>query len=162
MSQSSDLLQEIKIILDITSRVDERVKLIQSNQQDLNHRVNDFLSEFNELSSRVSVIESKSGGNLHLLEQTINEMKIKIENIDIGGTKSSYKTQEELDDLESDISDIKNRIAKIDEKVGRLQDHKNSWEDKANKYFNFITQGVWVIIVCYVLYKLGLQSPPIP
>ena len=57
--------------------------------------------------------------------------------------------------IEESLDDIKLRLA-IVERLGNNTEHK--WK----LAFDFVYKTVWVVLVCYLLYKLNLQSPPLP
>lgn len=161
-----DVLGEIKSLLDISSRVDERVKNIQQSQQELNTRVNQFLGEFAQLSSRVLVIESRNGGKLHEIEDTLNKMQdnlvtfnLKLEKIDIAGTAFENKNNTAGKEVQEEQTEA---LEVLKEKVAKLEMHNESWQNKVKYWGALVIQGVWVIIVCYILYKFGLNTPPIP
>ena len=155
----TELLNEIKVILDITSRVDERVKAIQTNQQDLTARLNQFIGELNQLTSRVFVLESKNGGKVHALEEQIDNLKTRVERIDMGGTEFFKKQFDEYDETNEDLDD---KLRDLDKRLQKIETSNEGWQMKFKHYAGLVIQGIWVIIVCYVLYKLGINTPPIP
>lgn len=127
MSEQSSLVNDIKLVLDITSRVDERVKIIAESQQQMNTRLNHFIDEHNTLASRVTVLESKN----------INKI---------------YDT----------VQDLEEKVVTLKSRIGNLEEHKQSILDKSKQILGFVYQAIFIIAVCYILYKLGISSPPIP
>ncbi len=155
MPTQQDVLGEIKSLLDISSRVDERVKNIQQNQQELNVRVNQFLGEFVQLSSRVVVLESKNGGQIHKVEDAITEINLEMQRMNSEGTSYFQKKME-------DEREMRDLVKLLETKVAKLEVHSDSWQNKMKQYGGLFVQGVWVVIICYVLYKLGLNTIPLP
>jgi len=156
---NTDLISDIKMVLDISSRVDERVKMIQLTQQELSIRLHQLVSDCSNITARVSVLESKNGNRLHAFEEEIREIQTRIERIDLIGTSTfkvnideTYKTLELLDEKSNVL------IARIN----KLEEHNEGWRSKTQHYGHLLVQGIWVVIVCYVLYKLGINTPPIP
>lgn len=159
MTQNSELVNDIKQVLDISSRVDERAKLIQATQKELTDRLNAFSQEFNLLSSRVLVLESKNGGRIHEIQDDINTLRSKIDRIDIGGPEAFNRVMGEINKERDEVIDKLHDIAR---RVQYIESSNEGSQSKVKQYVHLFIQGIWVIIVCYVLYKLGLQTPPIP
>ncbi len=55
----SQVSESIKSVFDITSRIDERVKIIMEKQTDVDRRLGQAIDHINNISSRVSVLESR-------------------------------------------------------------------------------------------------------
>lgn len=156
---TSDLLNEIKMVLDISSRVDERVKMIQASQSELGLRMHQLVSESSQLGSRVSVLESKNGNKSHELEGMIHDLETRVERIDVGGT-SMYK--EQYGELEDQLKEVNRKLDNMVLRLAALETSSEGWTSKFRQYSHLLIQGIWVVIVCYVLYKLGLNTPPLP
>lgn len=155
----SDLMDDIKQVLDISSRVDERAKLIQDTQKELTERINTFSHEFNMLSARVLVLESKNGGRLHEIQDDISDLKSRMDRIDVGGTEVFNRA---INNIEKERQDIVDKLHDVIRRVQSIELSHEGSQSAINRYVHLFIQGLWVIIVCYVLYKLGLQTPPIP
>jgi chromosome segregation ATPase len=146
MSFSDEVVSDIKAVLDITSRVDERVKFVQENQIETHDRLNQLSKEITTLMSRVSVLESENGSKAY---KEIQELELKVEKSDIA----------KLPDF---IDQVNNKLSFLDHRIASLEDAKNGMAEKVKRYFGLVVQGAWVIIVCYLLYKLGLSAPLTP
>ena len=59
--------ESIKSVFDITSRIDERTKIIMEKQADVDKRLEEAIKHINSISSRVLLLESKD-------ERAIKEM----------------------------------------------------------------------------------------
>jgi chromosome segregation ATPase len=156
--QTSELLNDVKQVLDISSRVDERVKLIQVNQAELNSRFNALVDDFNNLSARVMVIESRNGGKSHEIEEKIGKLHSRVDKIDVNteAFRQSLGSIKKLDKEESiKIHDMIRRIY-------MLEHDSEGWQGKIKQWGGLVVQGIWVIIVCYLLLKLGLNPAPLP
>jgi chromosome segregation ATPase len=159
MPQQSELISDIKQVLDISSRLDERAKIIQSNQEEMNQRLNRMIGDMHQLSSRVSVLESKNGGKIHELEDQINDLHIKVETMNVVGT--SYMQKKEAAE-KNDFKEMDEQMNKLVMRLSALETVNDSWHSKIKHYGGLVIQGIWVIIVCYILFKLGINTPPIP
>lgn len=138
---------ELKKLLDLTTRVDERVKLIVERQQEMHSRLNQFAADHHELTTRVSIIESSSEEL-----SSFDNMRQRITMLEAHGSASVNKT---LNELEDQVSVVENRVRK-------LEDHHEGMWGKINKFSGMLIHGVWIIVVCYLLYKMGINTPPIP
>jgi len=156
MTEHHDLVNDIKLVLDITSRVDERVKMIAEGQQQMNIRLNHFIDEHNALAARVTVLESKNiskmAESVQGVEEKITKMVIRVETLE---TLGSPLYQRIIEENRITIIDLKNRI-------NNLEEHKQNVLDKIRRVLGFVGQAIFTILVCYILYKLGINSPPIP
>jgi DNA anti-recombination protein RmuC len=127
MSSPNNLTEDLKLVLDITSRLDERAKIIADGQQKIDNRLDHFANDYNNLVSKVRVLESKNIGKI-------------------------------IDDLK----DLEERISRMRGRVEKLEDHKEGITDKLKLASSYIFQGSFIILVCYILYRLGLSTPPMP
>ncbi len=164
-----ELRGELKQVLDLTTRVDERVKLIAERQAEMNARLNHIIEAHNDLTSRVRVLESGRGNQKVIIEK-VDELADRI--LLVESTGSPY-LRERMKDTESEIKNIiKERIQLLNESSKELlsinqrlvdieQRHKGFWA-KIKHFWGMIIHGVWVIIVCWLLYKFGLNTPPLP
>ncbi len=155
MPETRNLIDEIKQVIDITSRVDERMKIIAESQVQLNQRLNHFIDEHNALSSKVHVMETRFGSknpDMLAIEEKHNRVLAKIEILESLGSPRQQKFVENTEDA---LNDIKSRIKE-------LETHKQGISEKVKQIMGYVWQGLFIIIVCYLLYRLGLNPPPIP
>lgn len=166
MPQDSNILNDIKQVLDISSRVDERVKTIQVNQQELNSRMNQMLSELSQLSARVIVLESRNGTKLHEVQDVVNDLNVKVEKINVGGTECFNKflaeEKEQSGDFYDKIDELDTKIEILNTKIKMLERDNDGWQSKVKLYGGLVIQGIWVLIVCFMLAKFGLSTSPLP
>ncbi len=146
------LVEEVKQIIDITSRVDERVKMIAEAQQQINFRLNHFIDEHNALVAKVQVIESKSTNkfpeSLATIDEKVMKSQVRLDVLENLGSTKSQKLADEVNTLKS--------------KVEKLEEHKNSLSERFKMIFGYVWQGLFIVLICYILYRLGLNTPPIP
>jgi len=72
-----EMLGSLKLVLDLTSRIDERVKILIENDSDAKERIDKLFENQSGIISRLTILENKNG------IQQLNEMKQDIKQIDI-------------------------------------------------------------------------------
>jgi chromosome segregation ATPase len=122
MSPSKDINKENKSFLDITSRIDERVKMIIEKQKDVDDQIKKLVNDFHSVQEKIAII-------------------------------SNDYSKEEIVELRSKISLLETKSESFDT---RLSHHDNRWEQIFDAFWKIIL----MIIAGYILYKLGLQTPP--
>lgn len=71
LSQASENIQKL---FDLSTRIDERVKLIQEKQNELDNKINEVISDHNILMQKFAVLESQNLTPVIIsLENKINE-----------------------------------------------------------------------------------------
>jgi cell division protein FtsB len=156
MPETRDLLTEIKQVIDITSRVDERLKIIAEAQQQIGLRLNHLVDEHNALVGKVHVIESKNGNKLHEAISNQEEKLVRVNGrIEVLETVGSQKSQRQIEDLQE-------VIIKVKERIRDLEEHRESVVSQAKSIMGYIWQGIFIIMICYLLYRMGLSLPPVP
>lgn len=123
----------MKLVLDLTSRTDERVKMLIEKQNELEIRINRLL-ENNQIS------------DTHMREE-INDLSEKIaimENRDFA---------EEISEVQDNIHNIEIKIQNLNNRLGI---HDKSWD----KIFDAFWKICLIVIAGFILYKLGIQQPP--
>lgn len=152
--QQGEMFNDIKQLLDISSRVDEKVKTIQSTQQELSSRLRELTEDMSEMAARLMVLESKNGGRTHIIENQVRELENKVDVMNASGTSKFCKVHAEEDTF--------SKCKTLDFRLQKLEGINDGWQAKVKQYSGLVIQGVWVVIVCYILYRLGLNGPPIP
>jgi predicted nuclease with TOPRIM domain len=78
-----EVSESIKSVFDLTSRIDERVKLLMKKQDELDRKLDERLQRYVEIDGRVRVLESGQGELnslwkiVHTLELDLQQVKIK-------------------------------------------------------------------------------------
>lgn len=70
--QYNSLDKAIKSIFDLTSRIDERVKILIEHENEGNNRMEKVIEKMNDLTSRTTILESK---DLSSVEEKIETMQ---------------------------------------------------------------------------------------
>lgn len=116
----------IKSIIELTTRIDERVQAIMKKQDLLESKSNNQSDTLHTLNTDLLLLESISGKVL----------------------------QEEVKKISNDIINIKSRLENLENKT-------NVQENKWKTVVDFILKIIWILIIAYLLIKLGLQAPAI-
>lgn len=76
----------IKSIIELTTRIDERVQLMMRKQDGLEEKLEDHIEFLNELKIDLKLLDSKSGRTLQeevsRISKEINEIKNKLDNVE--------------------------------------------------------------------------------
>tara|TARA_Y100000034_G_scaffold131207_1_gene191454 strand:+ start:1223 stop:1663 length:441 start_codon:yes stop_codon:yes gene_type:complete len=137
LSQTSDNIQKL---FDLSTRIDERVKAIQSKQDDLDDRMTEVVKAHTDILQKVAVLESKEGN--------ANIITTKLEACQKSKTEKFASVSQELIEL--------------DKRLSLVEGQSNTSQDRWNKIFTFAIQIIWVILAAYLLMKLGIQAPAVP
>lgn len=91
-AQVSDTM---KSVMDMTSRIDERVKIIMEKQMDADKRLIVMMDHLNNLSTRVTVLESRDGAKLEATidhhRNQINHLERQVEILQLHSTSNGEK-----------------------------------------------------------------------
>lgn len=141
--------ESIQLVFDLTSRIDERVKMLIERQNEIDDRIEKLIEMHQQLINRLTLVESRVDP---LVREDIYEINQKIAII-----QNADKKMEELRDnvhgLELKIPTLE---SKLDNLMIRIGNHDNRW----GKLLDAIWKLALMIIAGFILYKLGLQSPP--
>jgi hypothetical protein len=142
----AQVTESIQGLLDLTSRVDERVKLMMQKQEVVEGKIDNLLIGYNELKTKVSVLESREtpeelGSNINNLKDDVHNMQLKMQIIEA--------------EHEKPIHAIELRLQKLEDGAIRSQ---NVWSKLIDNAFKL----GFVILAAYLLYKLGIQAPNVP
>ena len=66
-----------------------------------------------------------------------------------------------IKDLKESINSIFDKVQKFEIKMEAIHIRTTDSENKWSNITDFVVKIFWVVIVSYLLYKLGIQAPPI-
>lgn len=136
--------ESIQMVFDLTSRTDERVKMIIEHQKEIEEQIEKLIIRTDSISHRLSIIDANDfasiKNNLHSLREKVAVIT----------NDNSYK---ELIELRAKIQSIELKAENIQIRLG-FHDHR--W----SQIFDLIWKMALMCIAGYILYKLGLQPPP--
>lgn len=140
-----EITSSIKTVYEMVARIDERVKMIAENQNELSKRIDKTSDSLIDLDhSHLDL-----GGRIHVIEER-------------GSVGMSQYLREELHEYNSTIDKMDTRMHNLETRIAIVEQVSNKSEHKWSMIFDFIYKSIWVIVVCYVLLKLNLNPPAIP
>ena len=84
--------ESIKSVFNLTSRIDERVKMIHEKQQEMDKKFSRLIESQGTLNSRVSVLESTSEiEEVQNLEKTVHNMEIMLKEVELKSAGNTGK-----------------------------------------------------------------------
>lgn len=156
-----DLQTEIKLVLEMTARIDERVKLIIEKQSEMTHRLNGFIDSHNALLNRVTIIETKNGNGIHEIKNKVDAIIERIVKVESEG-ENVDRVEVMIGECRDIMDEIRRELVNVEKRVHKMEESSAGMWSKMKFVIDLVAKGIWVIIVCWLLYKFGLNSPPIP
>lgn len=138
----------IKSVFDLTSRIDERVKMLINRQGSVDEQLDRAIQNQQQILSRVTVLESRDLSSL-----------VESSKIDIGEIKQRVAIMENSNS-EEDIEELKQQIHLLDLKVESVHMRTASQESRWAKLFDLVFKLSIMMIGGYLLFKFGWQAPP--
>lgn len=131
-------------MLELTSRLDERMNTCIENTEKLavrlekfDDRVEKFMDTAANLSNRISSLEAKSNGKVSDHIEKLHEQ--------------SDRQDDDIEKVRLDINDIKNSVKNLQDANVKQEDRLKYWTDRALSI-------LWAVITAWVLIKLGLSN----
>lgn len=90
--------ESIKSVFDLTSRIDERVKLIMKKQDEFDKKLDDRMADANDIRTRLRLIEAQVNDNddqsLEQMKAEFHKMEVRMQAIELtqGGAENRWKT----------------------------------------------------------------------
>src|SRR4051812_11195501 len=82
-----EVSESIKLVFDLTSRIDERVKILVEQHNDATHRIEKMIERHENIMSRISVLENRNGNDLKVdiseIKKDVKAMEIKLAALEI-------------------------------------------------------------------------------
>lgn len=126
-------------------------KLIKSdktnNRKDLIIELIEIVTRVDERVRVISEAHLSTIGQIHELSELVGDLDTKLQ---------------VLDSQMEDIRNVRDEFKETQIKVNLLETTNTNQEHRWKAIFSFSVQLIWVIIASYILYKLGIQSPPVP
>ena len=154
-SQVSD---SIKSVFDLTSRIDERVKMLVERQNDVEERLDKFLEIQQTLSNRISIIETK---DVSMVKTEVNVVRNDV--ADLSKKVAIIESQDyQIEELKIKVRELNTKLELLEIKSEghgfNVQHNEKRWAT----IFDFVFKLSFILLGGWLLYKLGLQSPPTP
>ena len=139
--QYKEIAVALKTNFEVMTRLDERVKSLVEKLHEFDERIKLILQEQGELTTRVGIIENRVCKPPCLY---LSELKAAFE-----------RDLSNLNDLQSDVKTIENRVSHVERTATAV-------EDRWKRVFGFVFQALSTLLICWLLYRMGLQTPPLP
>lgn len=148
MEHYNNVNQSIKSVFDLTSRIDERVKMLVERQGDLEEQLDKAIDNQQQILSRVLVLESRDATPIATANKAeIHEIKQRV------AVMESVESKK-------DIEDIKQKIHLLDLRVESINMRTANQESRWAKLFDLVFKLTIMLIGGYLLFKFGWQAPP--
>jgi predicted nucleic acid-binding Zn-ribbon protein len=129
-----EVTSSIKAMFDVTARIDERVKMLVEKQHEVERRLDGISTSQMTLTTKVGILENRNGKDL----------------------------KDQIARVDSSVEGARDEIKQMQMRLITVEKSATSSEHKWKSIFDFIYKAVWVILVCYLLFKLNLTPPPLP
>lgn len=144
----SDLREEVRQVLDMTSRIDERVKGLVERQAELYSGLQGQSDKLNGLMSRVTVLETHGGSDLvRRLDDLVRQMAL----IEATGAGPLREVREQVDDMDK-------AAVQMEHRVKTLEGTASDWGGKVRGGVAEVLKAVVAIVVAYLLFRFGIKS----
>jgi DNA repair exonuclease SbcCD ATPase subunit len=143
--------ESIQAVFDLTSRIDERVKILIEHQKEIDSQIDKVIEMQQSCIQRLNLLEAQ---DYDLIAQDLHEISKKIAVI------QSDKPEKELQNLKSDNQELNKKIHSLELKLEATNYKVGSQENRWIRIFDSLWKILLMIIASYILYKLGLQGKP--
>lgn len=109
----------------------------------------------NELIKEVS----KSIRGLYELTTRVDE---RLKAIEEKQEKLDERISGELHSIENEVKNINKEINALDKRIIIVESLTENQESKWKTVIGYVMYGVFILIICYLLYLLKINPPPIP
>jgi chromosome segregation ATPase len=136
--------ESINHVLDLSSRIDERVKMLIEKSNDFSAKLEVITTNYSNLIQRIVVLESC------------------LDYEDFSKLEKNYDSLERkmllLDSFSKDLESLSHRIDKFEAGHADLQHFKKNTESNIKTLFDTIYKILITLGMAYVMYKLGLKE----
>lgn len=149
IEQYNQVTESIKSVFDLTSRIDERVKMLVERQNDTDERHDKLLDIQQQIIHRVTTLEAKciELKDVSTVKADLNEINKRVAIMESSVDKA-------------DIDDIKQKIHTLDLRVEAINMRTANQEGRWAKLFDLAFKLTIMLIGGYLLFKFGWQAPP--
>jgi uncharacterized phage infection (PIP) family protein YhgE len=136
-----EVSDSMKLMYDLTSRIDERVKNLVETQSETNDRMDKLMERQEGIMSRLSVLENKNG-----VHKDIAKIEEDIKELQKGITSMGRLHQQEV---------INN--GQLQQRIIMLEASNSSNVDKWRNVFAMISNIIVIVFGGIILWKLGIK-----
>ena len=127
-NDAHQMTSTVRSLLDLTGRIDERVKMITDHQAEFDAKLDRYMSTHTHLVERVVGLESRNG----------------------------TRNTEEIKQLDQEMNKLKGTVHKVELALSGVRSTTNTQEYRWRMVFDFIVKIGIVIASASVKYKIGM------
>jgi chromosome segregation ATPase len=90
-----EVSESIKLVFDLTSRIDERVKILVEQHNEASGRIEKLMERHENILSRISVLENKNGNHMKedvsTLQKEMKSLEVKVAALEIQSNRHENK-----------------------------------------------------------------------
>lgn len=146
--------ESVQLVFDLTSRIDERVKMLIERQKEIDDQLDKLLAMQNMALQRLATLESiveSRDFDTHL--RSLSEKVAVI---------SSSDLKDDVESLQNKNQELHNIIHTMQIKIETMWLRLGVNDSRWYTIFDGFYKLALMMIAGYILYKLGWQSPPNP
>lgn len=131
----NQLSESIKLVFDLTSRIDERVKHLSQQNVDFSVHIKNFIDKHQDINTRICVLESK---DYAMMKREIEDMGQKLAIIE--------------------SRNINKRLEDVEGKMEQMNFFKTTTEGKVKIFVDIFWKLLVGVLTCYIAFKLGVNN----
>lgn len=133
IKQVQEVNESMKLVFDLTSRIDERMKILIENNNESKERIEKLFDNQTLMLNRVSAVENKVG---ILDSKNTNAVWIEL--------------KKDLKNIESKVEGFNNRLLIVEKDMGT---QSNKWAN----LIDFVFKIAQIVIGAIILWKIGIK-----
>jgi len=159
-----EMLREIKRVLEMTSRIDERVTNIAESHEKITQRFDTFMEKHTVLSERVTRLEGSTWTGERIeshLDQIKGEQKSVANRIAAVESSTPYALKIVDQSLEA-LNKLSDRINKMEGEQKEQGRTVKTWQGWIAWVGDWSFKLAWIVIAAYILARIGLGGVHVP
>jgi len=144
------LTESVKLVFELSSRIDERVKILVEQQGEVQERIDKIMEKQEVTTSRLAILENKNGNHI---KEDITDLKKNVRELE-GDIK------EDITDIKKNVREVENKFQLFEIKIEGIQQKTTHHDTRMNQVFDWVLKIMFTVVAGYLLYKAG-WSPPI-
>jgi hypothetical protein len=159
-----EMLREIKRVLELTSRIDERVSTIAESHEKMGERFDRFLEQHAVLVERVTRLEGTTwtGAQIEARLKDIKDEQVRTVNrVTAVEAHSPYALKIVDQSLEA-LNKLTDRVRILEEEAKATGTTVKTWQGWVSWFGDWCFKVAWIVIAAYILARIGLGGVSIP
>jgi hypothetical protein len=139
--QYREVASALKTNFEVMTRLDERVKSLVDKLHESDEHTKVVFQRLGELTTRVGIVEARVWNPP--CPQLVDLRTAFEKNV-------------------SHFLELQTLVSEIGTKLSHVERTATAVEDRWKKVFGFVFQALSTLLICYLLYKMNLSTPPLP